>query len=87
MGLLPPAAGRVDVPMERVIGWELDVLGSHGMAAADYAGLLADVASRRLDLGDLLAPDEPLGLAEAGRATASSPSPPALGIVLVDPTR
>ena len=45
VGLLPPAAGRVDVPMERVIGWELDVLGSHGMAAADYGPLLDDVAA------------------------------------------
>ena len=68
VGLLPPAAGRADVPMERVIGWELDVLGSHGMAAADYGPLLDDVASGRLDLGDLLAPGEPLGLEEAGAA-------------------
>ncbi|HEY5516073.1 MAG TPA: alcohol dehydrogenase catalytic domain-containing protein, partial [Pengzhenrongella sp.] len=36
VGLLPPAAGRTQVPMERVIGWELDVHGSHGMAARDY---------------------------------------------------
>ena len=68
VGLLPPAAGRADVPMERVIGWELDVLGSHGMAAADYAPLLDDVVSGRLDLGDLLAPGEPLGLEAAGEA-------------------
>jgi alcohol dehydrogenase len=87
VGLLPPAAGRVDVPMERVIGWELDVLGSHGMAAADYPALLDDVVSRRLDLGDLLAPDEPLGLEAAGQALAAMGSTPSRGIVLVDPTR
>lgn len=87
VGLLPPAAGRADVPMERVIGWELDVLGSHGMAAADYPALLDDVASRRLDLADLLAPGEPLGLAETGVALAAMGSTPSRGIVLVDPTR
>ena len=87
VGLLPPAAGPVDVPMERVIGWELDVLGSHGMAAADYASLLDDVVSRRLDLADLLAPDEPLGLAEAGAALAAMGTTPSRGIVIVDPTR
>jgi alcohol dehydrogenase len=87
VGLLPPAAGRADIPMERVIGWELDVLGSHGMAAADYPALLDDVASRRLDLRGLLAPGDPLGLEDAGAALAAMGSTPSRGIVLVDPTR
>ena len=87
VGLLPPSAGKADVPMERVIGWELDVLGSHGMAAADYPALLDDVVSGRLDLGDLLAPGEPLGLVEAGAALVAMGSTPSTGIVLVDPTR
>ncbi len=87
VGLLPPSAGRADVPMERVIGWELDVLGSHGMAAADYPPLLDDVVSRRLDLGDLLAPGDPLGLEAAGAALVAMGSAPSTGIVLVDPSR
>ena len=87
VGLLPAGAGRADVPMERVIGWELDVLGSHGMAAADYPPLLDDVATGRLDLGDLLAPGEPLGLEAAGAALVAMGSAPSTGIVLVDPTR
>jgi alcohol dehydrogenase len=87
VGLLPPGAGQVDVPMERVIGWELDVLGSHGMAAADYGPLLDDVVSGRLDLGDLLAPGEPLGLAAAGRALVAMGTAASTGIVLVDPAR
>ncbi len=33
VGLLPPAQGRPEVPMERVLALELQVLGSHGMAA------------------------------------------------------
>ena len=36
VGLLPRPTGTPRVPMARVIGWELDLLGSHGMAAADY---------------------------------------------------
>ncbi|SHM70642.1 zinc-binding dehydrogenase [Cryptosporangium aurantiacum] len=40
VGLLPPAAGRPVVPMDRVIAYELQVLGSHGMAAHDYPRLL-----------------------------------------------
>ena len=87
VGLLPAASGQVDLPMERVIGWELDVLGSHGMAAADYAALLDDVVSRRLDLAELMADDEPLGLAEAGEALAAMGTTPSRGILVVDPTR
>lgn len=45
IGLLPPATGRPRLPMERVIGYELDVLGSHGMAAADYPAMLDLVVS------------------------------------------
>ncbi|WP_377639670.1 alcohol dehydrogenase catalytic domain-containing protein [Oryzobacter terrae] len=88
VGLLPPAAGRAAVPMERVIGWELDVLGSHGMAAADYPAMLEDVAGGRLPLGDLLAPDaEPLGLEAAGEALVAMGTAPSRGILVVDPTR
>ncbi len=86
VGLLPPAAGRVDLPMERVIGWELDVLGSHGMAAADYVGLLAEVASGTLELGALLAPGEPVGLEEAGRLLSRMGETASRGMVLVDPS-
>ncbi len=45
VGLLPPLAGHPRVPMSRVIAWELDVLGSHGMAASDYPELLALIAA------------------------------------------
>ena len=34
--------------MARVIAYELDILGSHGMAAADYPQMLAMVASGAL---------------------------------------
>ncbi len=36
------------LPLDRVIGWELDILGSHGMAAADYPVMLDLVTSGSL---------------------------------------
>ena len=75
VGLLPPAQGRPQVPMDRVIAWELDVLGSHGMAAADYPPLLAAVAEGRLR-PDLLVSrtigldDVPAALADMGSGRA-----------------
>lgn len=45
VGLLPRGA---HLPMDRVIGYELDLLGSHGMAAADYPPMLDLVASGAL---------------------------------------
>jgi alcohol dehydrogenase len=48
VGLLPPALGLPAVPMHLVIARELQVFGSHGMAAHAYPQLLALVASGRL---------------------------------------
>ena len=50
VGLLP---GGAHLPMDRVIGYELDVLGSHGMAAADYPPML-DLVSCGVLRPDLL---------------------------------
>jgi alcohol dehydrogenase len=72
VGLLPPAQGRPEVPMERVIALELQVLGSHGMAAHGYPELLGLIAAGRLDPRPLITRRLPLGdaagaLAEVGR--------------------
>ena len=48
VGLLSPATTREPVPMHRVIARELQVLGSHGMAAHDYPELMALVSSGRM---------------------------------------
>ncbi|GAB1822694.1 alcohol dehydrogenase catalytic domain-containing protein [Herbidospora sp. RD11066] len=45
IGLLPEGA---DVPMGRVIAWELEVLGSHGMPAHAYPEMLALIESGSL---------------------------------------
>lgn len=51
VGLLLGDDADPALPMGRVIGQELQILGSHGLAVAEYADLLADVAAGRLDLG------------------------------------
>ena len=50
VGLLPPAIvlGRESIPMHLVIGRELAVLGSHGMAASGYPAMLEAIASGQL---------------------------------------
>ena len=51
IGLLPPAVigDHATVLMHTVISRELSIYGSHGMAAADYPRLLADIAAGLLD--------------------------------------
>ncbi len=63
IGLLPAVEGHPRVPMERVIAWELDLLGSHGMAAVDYPGMLALIARGALRPQELI--ERTIGLEEA----------------------
>lgn len=42
------------VPMDRVIAYELELYGSHGMGAADYPAMLDEIAAGRLDPGALV---------------------------------
>lgn len=72
VGLLSPATTSDPVPMHRVIARELEVLGSHGMAAHDYPDLLNLVSAGRIR-PDLLVTrtigfdDVPAAFAEFGR--------------------
>ena len=47
VGLLPE--GPVPVPLDRVIAYELEIVGSHGLATHDYGRLLDLVASGAVD--------------------------------------
>ena len=52
VGLLP--GGAPTLPMDRVIAYELELLGSHGMPAHAYPEMLALVTTGRLRPGDLV---------------------------------
>jgi D-arabinose 1-dehydrogenase-like Zn-dependent alcohol dehydrogenase len=79
VGLLPPEQGRAEVPMERVIALELQVLGSHGMAAHDYPELLGLIAAGRLDPRRLVTRE--LALDDAGAALAGVGGTPGIAVV------
>ena len=79
VGLLPPAQGRPEVPMERVIGLELQVLGSHGMAAHAYPEMLGLIAAGRLDPRPLIT--RRLALDDAGAALAEIGRQPGIAVV------
>ena len=79
VGLLPPAQGRPLVPMDRVVALELELRGSHGMAASAYPELLGLVAAGRLRPGLLVTRE--LGLDEAGAALAEVGRSPGIAVV------
>ncbi|WP_207454998.1 zinc-binding dehydrogenase [Herbiconiux sp. SYSU D00978] len=83
IGLL--AEGMTALPLDRVIAWELDVLGSHGMAAADYPSMLGLVASGALRPQELLTGT--VGLAEAAELLPQAGTASPTGITVLDPRR
>ena len=83
LGLLLTSDGLSAIPMARVIAWELDLLGSHGMAARDYPEMLALVASGKLN-PSLLVKRE-VGLAEGAIALAELDNQTLGGITIIQP--
>jgi alcohol dehydrogenase len=81
VGLLP--GGATPVPMDRVVGLELELLGSHGMPAHAYPELLAQVAAGSLRPDLLLGATIPLTAAPAALAALTGGSP--AGITVIRP--
>jgi alcohol dehydrogenase len=79
VGLLPPAQGRPAVPMDLVVARELQVLGSHGMAAHTYPAMLGLIAAGRLRPQALVTHE--LALDEAGAALAAVGRDPGIAVV------
>ncbi len=77
VGLLP--GDPPPIPMARVLSQELALLGSHGMAAADYPAMLELVASGALR-PDLLVSRE-VSLEEAGEALRAVGQEPGITVV------
>jgi alcohol dehydrogenase len=70
------------LPLGQVIARELTVLGSHGMAAADYPALLALVASGALRPDRLVTRRIPLE--EAPAALAAQGEAPGAGATIIE---
>jgi len=85
VGLLSPVGGHPRVPMTRVIAWELDVLGSHGMAAGDYPGMMQLIRQGRLHPQRLI--ERTIGLDEAAALLPRFDDVPVAGITVIDPRR
>ncbi|MFP3464678.1 alcohol dehydrogenase catalytic domain-containing protein [Leifsonia sp. SIMBA_070] len=81
VGLLATAVP--ELPLGRVIAWELDVLGSHGMAAVDYPAMLALVTAGRVRPQDLVS--RAVGFGEAARLLQDADSTPTAGIAVLHP--
>ncbi|MER6912010.1 zinc-dependent alcohol dehydrogenase family protein [Streptomyces sp. NPDC000594] len=82
VGLLP---GGAPLPMDRVIALELEILGSHGMAAHAYPALMSLVASGTLRPDLLVTRELPLTGAPAALAALDGPGTP--GVTVITPHR
>jgi alcohol dehydrogenase len=85
VGLMLGDAVRAPLPWDRVIAWELTVVGSHGMAAVDYPAMLAMVADGRLRPGDLVGAVVDLDGAIDALVAMDAPASGAGGIVVARP--
>lgn len=85
IGLLPNVTGHPEVPMDRVIGWELDILGSHGMASVDYPGMLDLITAGALRPQTLV--ERVVGLTEGAELLPALDTAGLAGVTLIDPRR
>ncbi|WP_136519038.1 alcohol dehydrogenase catalytic domain-containing protein [Cellulomonas telluris] len=69
VGLLLGEQAATALPMDRVVAHELEVYGSHSMAAHEYPAMLAAIAEGRLDPGRLVG--RTVGLEDAAEALAA----------------
>lgn len=76
VGLLLGHASTPPLPMDRVVAYELEIYGSHGMAARDYPAMMAIIAAERLDpsalVGDVIGLDDIPAALVAMDATTSN---------------
>lgn len=74
VGLLLGEAGAGAIPMDRVVAHELEIYGSHGMAALDYPAMLALIAAGDLAPQQLIGSIIDLSQAPAAMADMDQPS-------------
>ncbi|MFG2314186.1 MULTISPECIES: zinc-dependent alcohol dehydrogenase family protein [Streptomyces] len=83
VGLLPSADGTTPVPMARAVALELELLGSHGMAAHTYPPMLELVRAGVLR-PDLLVTST-IGLEAVPAALAAMGTAPGAGVTVIEP--
>ncbi len=77
VGLLLGPQSRPPIPMDLVIARELEILGSHGMAAHEYPPMLALISERRLRPDRLIGKEISLDEAPAALTSMDQESPTA----------
>ncbi|MFC4584901.1 zinc-dependent alcohol dehydrogenase family protein [Sphaerisporangium corydalis] len=82
VGLLPRVAGHPAVPMDRVVALELEIAGSHGMAAHAYPPMLAMIAAGTLRPELLVTRTIGLGEVPDALTAMGSTSPPGVTMIL-----
>ncbi len=85
IGLLPTETGLSGIPMDRVIAWELDVFGSHGMSAVDYPAMLSLIENGLLRPQELIT--RVVGLSEAALLLEQFENASPVGMTMIDPRR
>lgn len=85
VGLMLGDAALAPLPWDRVVAWELSVIGSHGMSAADYPAMLQLIADGRLDPAALIGSVTDLEGAIDALVAMDAPQPASAGIVIARP--
>jgi alcohol dehydrogenase len=85
VGLMVEADAVPPIPMAQVIAKELEIYGSHGMAARDYPPMLAEIASGALRPQHLITGH--IGLGELADALTTMGDHPPTGVTVADPAR
>lgn len=81
VGLLG-SVGRAAVPMDRVVAWELEIVGSHGLQAHEYDRVLRMVAAGLVDPGALVT--RTVSLAEGARILQGMDEYRGVGLAVID---
>lgn len=81
IGLMVADQRHPIIPMDKVIANELEIAGSHGMQAHEYAGMLAMISAGKLAPGKLVG--RTIGLAEVVEALPNMASFQSLGMTVI----
>jgi len=84
VGLMVGADARAPLPWELVVARELEIRGSHGMAAHDYAAMLSSIAQGHLDPSRLVGRTITLDQAPVALMAMDGPQPVA-GMTVILP--